>query len=177
MFNKNLKSNILFNIFIRCGFLYLLIEVIFSALEGFFVYKIPIDNVSWLSLWGKTSLWMFPVGGFLGVIIGLFNETTFCRFKLNITIQGIIGGLLITLTEFITGIILNIILNLNIWSYSDIPFNVLGQISLPFTLIWILLSPVAIWYDDFLRSRWFNDDRNFSLLSIYKQFFTLGKLK
>ena len=35
--------------------------------------------------------------------------------------------------------------------YSNMPFNVLGQVCLPFSIIWFFLSYVAIRLDDWLR--------------------------
>ena len=65
--------------------------------------------------------------------------------------QMVLGGLIVTVMEFIAGCILNIWLGLGIWDYSQMPFNVLGQICLPYTLLWILLSAACIVVDDWLR--------------------------
>ena len=72
-------------------------------------------------------------------------------------LQCIIGAIVITLGEFIFGYILNIKLGLNIWDYSDMPMNIMGQICLPFTLAWCALSGVCIVLDDYLRY-WFYDE-------------------
>ena len=40
--------------------------------------------------------------------------------------------------------IVNIILQWNVWDYSNVPFNVMGQICLPFSIIWFFLSLPAI---------------------------------
>ena len=37
------------------------------------------------------------------------------------------------------------------WDYSDMPFNILGQVCLPFSALWVLLSALAIILDDYLR--------------------------
>ena len=49
------------------------------------------------------------------------------------------GSVIITSVEFTVGVIVNIILRWNVWDYSDMPFNVLGQICLPFTVLWFFL--------------------------------------
>lgn len=46
----------------------------------------------------------------------------------------------------------------NVWDYSDQPFNLLGQICLSYTLLWIPLSAVAIVLDDFLRCLLFGEE-------------------
>ena len=96
---------------------------------------------------GYSHWTMGVLGGISFVSIGLINEIL--SWKTPLLIQCLIGGCLITFYEFITGIILNIWLHLGIWDYSHMPFNILGQICLPFTLIWCILSLVAIILDDF----------------------------
>ena len=60
---------------------------------------------------------------------------------------------MITLYEFIAGTILNIVLGLNVWDYSNLPLNILGQICLPFSIIWYFLSIIGICLDDFLEKK------------------------
>ena len=73
--------------------------------------------------------------------------------------QMAIGAIIITALEFIVGVIVNLILKWNIWDYSMLPFNILGQISLPFSLIWFLLSGIIIIVDDWLRYKLFKEDK------------------
>lgn len=54
------------------------------------------------------------------------------------------GILVVTCLEFITGIILNKWLKLAVWDYSRLPFNVMGQICLPFVVIFSGLCAVGI---------------------------------
>ena len=65
----------------------------------------------------------------------------------------------ITFYEFIFGVILNIWLGLNIWDYSNLPFNILGQICIPFSTIWYFLSIIGICLDDFFRWKLFNEEK------------------
>ena len=51
----------------------------------------------------------------------------------------VLGSLVITMAELIFGILLNICLNLKIWDYSAMPFNLLGQICPLFSFFWLLL--------------------------------------
>lgn len=55
------------------------------------------------------------------------------------------GSLIITFVEFCTGILVNRILHLRVWDYSNMPLNILGQICLPFSLIWFVLTIPALW--------------------------------
>ncbi|MGN1480542.1 putative ABC transporter permease [Porcipelethomonas sp.] len=51
----------------------------------------------------------------------------------------LLGSLIITSVEFTIGVIVNIVLNWHVWDYSDMPLNILGQICLPFTVLWFFL--------------------------------------
>ena len=65
----------------------------------------------------------------------------------------ILGGI------FIFGCIFNLLLNLNVWDYYDLPFNIMGQICLPYMFLWFLLSPVCIVVDDYIRYLFFNEEK------------------
>lgn len=97
------------------------------------------------------------VGGISFVAVGLINEIL--PWKTYIEIQAIIGGILITFIELISGIILNIYLGLNIWDYSEMLFNFKGQICLSFSFLWVLISIPAIIIDDYLRYGLFNEEK------------------
>ena len=71
----------------------------------------------------------------------------------------LLSSIAITDLEFITGIIVNLILHLNVWDYSNLPFNLLGQICLPFCIIWFFLSLIGIVLDDYLRYYFFNEEK------------------
>ena len=71
----------------------------------------------------------------------------------------LIGGTIITILEFITGCIVNLWLGWNIWDYSELPYNLLGQISLFSSIGWVGLSLVGILLDDFIRWKWFNEEK------------------
>jgi uncharacterized membrane protein len=61
------------------------------------------------------------------------------------------GSIIVTILEFIAGCILNLWLGLNVWDYSDLPFNILGQICPQFTFLWLFISSYGIILDDFSR--------------------------
>ena len=98
---------------------------------------------------GHSHITMFFVGGLCGLLIGLINEYT---PKMPVILQMIIGTIIVTLFELITGYILNIKLGLNIWDYSNLMFNYKGQISLIFSMLWFLLSYIVIKLDDYIRN-------------------------
>lgn len=47
-----------------------------------------------------------------------------------------IATVIITAYEFVFGIVFNIWLKCDVWNYSNVPLNILGQICLPFSAIW-----------------------------------------
>lgn len=108
--------------------------------------------------WRGHSHWTMAVlGGVCFVLIGDINE--FIPWNMPLVLQGAIGSGIVTLLELVSGIILNLWLGLGIWDYSDMPFNFLGQICLPFSLLWVALSVVAVILDDWLRYLLFGEDR------------------
>ncbi len=114
-------------LFLIGGFLYGIIEVLFK---------------------GSTHLSMLIAGGFSFLLIGALNEG-----NRNPSLLGmmVISCLLITFIELITGIIVNLWLQLNVWNYSKLPYNFLGQVCLLFSVCWFFLSFVAILLDDYIR--------------------------
>lgn len=105
---------------------------------------------------GYTHWTMVLVGGLAFYLIGRINEHI--EWDMPIYKQMAIGSAIITTLEFITGGIVNLILEWNVWDYSNMPLNILGQICLPFSLIWFFLSFLAIVLDDYLRYWLFNEE-------------------
>lgn len=97
---------------------------------------------------------MFICGGLCFVLIGLLNETK--QFKLPLLLQMFISSIIITILELITGLIVNIWLKLNVWDYSNLPYNYFGQVCILYTVIWFFLSLPAILLNDYLRCKFFN---------------------
>lgn len=118
------------------GLLYVLIEMVFR---------------------GRSHWTMFLVGGLCFWLIGLINEVL--PWEMPLWKQCIIGAVIVTAIEFLAGCFINLWLGWDVWDYSNMPFNVLGQICLPFSLLWILLSAVAIVLDDHLRYWMYGEEK------------------
>lgn len=102
-------------------------------------------------LWrGHTHWTMFILGGLCFVIIGLLNEYEF-EWNQSLLMQSLISACIITALEFITGCIVNLWLGWDVWDYSELPFNLYGQICLYYFLLWIPSSAVGIIIDDWIR--------------------------
>ena len=126
--NKNfaLKEFIIFIIF---GLIYIIIELLYR---------------------GHTHYSMFIVGGICGVLIGLINDNT---PDMPLLPQCVLGAAIITIIELLTGLFLNVYLGLNVWDYSNQPFNFMGQICPQFCIIWCILSILVIRIDDWLKEK------------------------
>ncbi len=59
---------------------------------------------------------------------------------LPLLLRCLFAALFITAIELAIGIYVNLTLHLSVWDYSDQPMNLWGQICLPYTGIWFLLS-------------------------------------
>lgn len=109
-------------------------------------------------LYRKYSHWsMFCVAFFAFILIGLINE--FISWDMKLWKQMLIGSGIVTVFEFISGYILNIKLGWHIWDYSNVPFNIMGQICLPFSIAWFFISLIAIVADDYFRYWIFNEEK------------------
>ena len=134
---KRLFSHLfrLFILFLIGGFIYMGIELLWR---------------------GRTHWTMGIVGGICFVLIGLINELF--TFEMYMLAQAIIGAILVTIVEYISGCIINIHFGLAVWDYSNLPFNIQGQVCLLFSFLWVLLSVVAIYADDILRNKLFGEE-------------------
>ncbi len=133
--NEWLKNFILFLLF---GLIYFLIETVW---KGHFTH------------WS-----MFIVGGLCGMSIGLINE--YFPETLKFQYQCLIGAALVTLIEGCSGVILNIILKLNIWNYSNMPLNFFyQQCCIPFCLAWVVLAGGCILIDDYIRWKFLGEEK------------------
>ena len=82
---------------------------------------------------------MFLLGGICFVLVGNLKKLL-PRLPLPILLTE--AALVITVLELLCGLLVN--RNFRVWDYRHLPLNFRGQICLPFTLLWIPVSLVAI---------------------------------
>lgn len=87
-------------------------------------------------LWRGYSHWTMTIDGGL-CLVGIFFICTMTN--VNFILKVLASAMLITTVEFISGIIINKIFKLAVWDYSDMHYNLLGQICLEYTFLWTLL--------------------------------------
>lgn len=104
---------------------------------------------------GYSHVMMGICGGLAIMLIDKIND--YISWDMDILIQGSIGSAMITAFELVIG---ELSLHTNylpaMWDYSNVPFNFDGVICLPFSLIWVLLSIVAILIADSINYYVFN---------------------
>lgn len=123
-------------LFLIGGFAYFYIEILFR---------------------GYSHFSMILCGGMAFIGCGMLNQII--PVKLSFVTQMILSCLIITLLEFITGYIVNIQLGWGVWDYSDMPYNLYGQVCPAFSVIWLVLSAICIFMDDLIRWRIFGEEK------------------
>ena len=109
-------------------------------------------------IWRGYSHWsMFVLGGLCFVFLGLINEVL--PWQMPLWMQVLIGAVGITVLEFMTGCIVNLVLGWNVWDYSNLPGNVLGQICPQYFLLWLPVAVAGIVLDDWIRYRRYGEER------------------
>lgn len=99
-------------------------------------------------LWrGQTHWSMFLLGAVCFCVVGGLDRF----WRAPVLAQMAVGALLITALEFLTGLLVNRALGMHVWSYAGVPLNLMGEICLPFTLLWFPLCGAAIFVEDALR--------------------------
>lgn len=96
---------------------------------------------------GQTHWSMFIVGGGCFLMMYFISEAA-----LPLWAKWLSSAAFISAIELFSGIILNIVLRLNVWDYSNQKLNILGQICPLYSFFWLLLSVFGIALCSFLRS-------------------------
>ena len=126
-------------------------ELILGIIGGFIYVCLEL-------LWRGRSHWtMFVLGAVCFVILGCINELL--TWSMPIWKQAAIGTAIITVLEFATGCVVNLWLGWNVWDYSNTFMNLLGQICLPYIILWIPVAIFGIVLDDYLRYWLFNEEK------------------
>lgn len=98
-------------------------------------------------LWRGWTHWtMILCGGLCFTLMFLISGLSLPLYK-----KCILSTAAITLVEFLTGCVVNLRLKWQVWDYSALPGNLLGQICPQFLLMWLLLSVPALYLCAALR--------------------------
>lgn len=92
---------------------------------------------------GETHISMFVVGGLCFLMISVIDSLP--AFGGSLLLEAPVCALFVTAAELVSGIVVNLMMGLEVWDYSELPLNLWGQICLPFSAIWLGLSiPAAL---------------------------------
>lgn len=98
-------------------------------------------------LWrGYTHPSMAVVGGLALCVVYWAEILPICLFY-----KMLICGLGITILEFSAGVLLNVMLKMNVWDYSHLWGNLMGQVCLWFSLLWVMLSLPGLYVCRYLK--------------------------
>ena len=120
----------------RCFFLFLIGGIGYNLLELF-----------WR---GRTHPSMTVLGGFCLVGIYEIHERS---GTVPLIVKALLSAVFITAAEFLTGLFVNLCLGLDVWDYSGLPFQFMGQVSLYFSCLWFVLSLAVLAGFSFLEKR------------------------
>jgi len=167
-----------FIIFLMTGIIYIFMEVIFTSIfTDEMIKRFQYRDLTGIeteilikkaSFTGFSSSWMLLIGGISG--ISLFGIYKLINKRFNIFFASLFGAVIIDTVEFLSGVILNLYFKLNIWDYSNQYFNLMGQICLSHTIIYLLfICPVSFWFFSFLESQYrIRRKRAYKLFIVYK---------
>ena len=82
-----------------------------------------------------------------------------CGRMRGFLLRCLMGGIIITSVELVFGIIFNLWLEMGVWDYSHLPYNILGQVCPYFTLIWAALTTPALWLGNLICGRYKREHR------------------
>ena len=114
-------------------------------------------NLVELAFRGWSHWTMFFLGGLCFICLGAINEVI--SWDMPLCQQIGIGSGIITGLEFVTGCIVNLWLGWEVWDYSQMPGNILGQICPQFFVLWLPVALAGILLDDWMRFWLFGEKR------------------
>lgn len=129
---------LIFSNFIIYSFLGWLLETIFKS----------IISKKWINS-GFLIGPFCPIYGFGAIIMTMLN-----KFKANIVITFIAGVLVLSIWEYLVGILLEKLFKTKYWDYSEKPFNIKGRVCLENSIYWGFLAVVFIYFIEPVVNKW-----------------------
>jgi uncharacterized membrane protein len=106
---------------------------------------------------GFSHISMFILGGICMMFFAFQGRAV--KWKESLLKQSLRSTIFILCGEFITGLIVNKHLNLQVWDYTDMPFQLFGQICLPFAIIFYCLSILGIMLSGYVLHLVFHEEK------------------
>ena len=114
--------------FMTGGFLYCGIEILYRGYS----------HISMLFAGGLCFILVGVIENILGENASIISQMLFC-------------GIMITIVEFIFGMVVNRYMHLGVWDYSGEQYNFKGQICLLYSNMWCMLSCPMIFIHDYME--------------------------
>ncbi|MBR5538672.1 MAG: hypothetical protein IKU61_02110 [Clostridia bacterium] len=93
-------------------------------------------------VWRGSTHWTMGILGGMSILMIYFVEQS---FSFSVLLKALLSAAFVTATELVAGLILNDLMGLSVWDYSDMRYNIAGQISLVYSFLWYFLCiPVHI---------------------------------
>ena len=93
-------------------------------------------------IWRGHTHWSMAIAGGLSFIA--FSLVAEVFRDMPIIVKALIAAVAVTAIELLFGVIFNITLGMQVWDYSGMKFNFLGQICPQFSLMWVGLSLIFL---------------------------------
>jgi uncharacterized membrane protein len=138
-------------LFIIYGLLGYCLEGIFNRITMGAIVENELNKPS-KAMFCYSSIYMIPIFGISGVCISLiYNYVPFFQRYIAIPIMMLIGAIIIDLIELGSGMLLNKVLKLSIWDYSNSKLNLFGQIDLLHSIGWAAITIPICFKNDLIR--------------------------
>ena len=98
---------------------------------------------------GYSHISMFVLGGLCFFIVGYIGNEVVSASRnrlFTIIVVMVISAVVITTLELVTGMIVNIKMNLNVWDYSEMKMNYMGQICVLYSCVWAILGLPCVYF-------------------------------
>ena len=93
-------------------------------------------------IWRGHTHWSMALAG--GLCFILFSLVAEGFAESPILVKAILCAIGVTLVELVFGLIFNVTLGMDVWDYSYMPFNLMGQICPLFSLFWVGLALIFL---------------------------------
>ena len=101
------------------------------------------------TIWRGHTHWSMAIAG--GICFIIFSLVAKNMQGRSIFLKAGVCALGVTAVEFIFGVIFNLWLKMDVWDYSHMPMNLLGQICPMFSLMWAGIALVFLPFADVLN--------------------------
>ena len=88
-----------------------------------------------------------------GLCALLIHDANLRMGRVSMPLRCLAGGCIITAVEFAVGCVVNLALGWRVWDYSSMPLDLMGQICLPYSVYWIILSLPCVMLSNWLTAR------------------------